>query len=102
MKSSFLTGEGWNTISVVLGGLWILHGHLSGGGTQLPVDQMLALAGSAQEIADIYKAAKEQAVTGGLSDLGQSGVILAFVYAVLRKFIESRTDLKKAMLESQK
>lgn len=99
LKPSFKSLEGQSLGGVLLGGLACLYTIFTGDDA-VPLDQILAHAESAKEVAAIY--AQEATNTGasGIVGMGKAGVVLVFMYKMYAKFTDARTDLKASELEA--
>ena len=100
LKPSFKSIEGQSLGGVLLGGLACLYAIFTGD-DGIPIDQILAHAESAKDIAAIYAQEATTAGASGLVGIGKAGVVLVFMYKMYSKFTDSRTDLKTAELAEQ-
>lgn len=95
-KPSYKSVEGQSLFGITGACIYFLYSILSGdGNSDVPVEDILKHAESAKEIAEAY-------VSGGtelseLADVGKSGVIFWFLYKAYAKFVDSRTEIKKAI-----
>jgi hypothetical protein len=100
LKPSFKSIEGQSLGGVLLGGLACLYTIFTGD-DGIPIDQVLAHAESAKEIAALYAQEATNAGASGLVGIGKAGVVLVFMYKMYSKFTDSRTDLKTTEIAEQ-
>jgi len=110
IKPSIKSVEGivhLGTVGTVLGLVWIAITSLNSPVVpDLPIDELLKQATSAQEIVAIYKAQAMQAGGWNMQSMFHGGFnmgsimgLLTFLYKINTAFIEKRTELKKKLLE---
>jgi hypothetical protein len=98
IKPAYKTLEGQSLGAVILGGLALIQGQETFKG--VPTEDILKYAATAKDIAVAWH-------VNGINDLvpfvglGKTGLILFFMYKMYIKFLESRTDLKKKVLEAE-
>lgn len=89
LKSSLKSGEGLSVFGSIIGCLYMLSTIIGGGSPDIPIDELLKHAQNATEVAEAYTPTSEWVQTASI------GTVLTFIYKILAKFIDARTELKK-------
>ncbi|RKY10479.1 MAG: hypothetical protein DRP56_00855 [Planctomycetota bacterium] len=98
LKPSIKSVEGPSLLGVIMGCLGILYYLVIGdSGPDVPVEDLLKHAGTWKEISEAYKLDVSN-IEGGWGTAKIFG-ILAFLYKMYGRFIDSRTELKKKEME---
>jgi hypothetical protein len=100
LKQAYKSLEGQSLGGVLLGGLACLYVIFTGD-DNASLDQVLAHAESAKDLAAIYAQEAVNKGSAGMVGLGKAGVVLAFMYKMYAKFTDSRTKLKAVEIEEE-